>query len=265
MRISAQTRAGIRRVAIMSAACWVLFPLDVLSLAILILVPLALLHAIRNRSVVAMLIAILANPLSFFFMRGIADYAGGRPALRGMGLPGPEHSNIDPETRCLRSSGGCLVRGNDWVTIMPHNTALRTMTFLFGSPADTYDGPYPTRAAAAAASKAGVLVSPEEFRSGAIPTNAGVIRLDPANTQKMGMSLLPMSACAWAEEVEGEELHATLWQKRCLILRWRAIHTREEADEVIVLIDVRNGRPFAVYRIAGDPHLRRAAISGFWR
>ncbi len=212
-----------------------------------------------------MLIALLANPLSFFFLRGIADYAGGRPALLGMGLPDAEHSNIDPETRCLRSSGGCVIRGNEWVVIMPHNAALRTMTFLWGPPADTYDGPYPTRVEAAAASKTGNLISPEEFRSGAIPTNASVIRLDPATAEKIGTLLFPFSQYVWGEEVEGEELHAALWQKRCLILRWRVIDPREGADEVIVLIDIRNGRPFAVYRMAGDPHLRRAAISGFWR
>lgn len=214
-----------------------------------------------------MLIVLLANPLSFFFLRGIADYAGGRPSLLEMGLPEAEDANIDPKTRCLRSSGGCLVSGNDWVVIKPHNAALRMMTFLLGAPADTYDGPYPTRVEAAAAATTGVLVSPVEFRSGAIPTDAGVIQMEPATTQKIGTILLPLSGYAWMEEVEGEQLHATLWQKRCLILRWResALEQLEEVNEVIVLIDIRNGRPFAVYRIAGDRCPRRAAISGFWR
>jgi hypothetical protein len=234
----------------------------------LILIPLALWLAIRNRSVFALLLALLANPLSFFFMRGIADYAGGRPALRGRGLPDAEYANIDPQTRCLRSSGGCVIRGNEWVVIMPHNAALRMVTFLLGPPADTYDGPYPTRFEAAAASKAGVPVSVEEFRSGMIPTDEGRIRLNPADVEKIGSSFFLFSGFAMGEEVEGEKFQAALWKKRCLILHWRESPIdapREEADEIIVLIDIRNGRPFAVYRMAGDPPLRRAAISGFWR
>lgn len=247
---------------------WVLFLLGPLSLVILILLPLALWRAVSNRSVVAILLVCLANPLSFFFFRGMADYAGGKPALRGMGLPGPEHANIDPETRCRRLTGGCLVSGHEWVAIVPHNFALRTLAFLLGPPADTYDGPYPTREEAVAASTPGSPVSAGEFVSGRIPTASGMISIDQDTMEKLGRFIFPFSGYASGDPLDGEQLYAALLRERCLVLRWREMslpETTDETDEVVVLIDIRNSRPFAVYRIAGEPPLRRAAIGMFWK
>lgn len=253
---------------ILLGACWILFPLGPLSLAILILLPLALWRAVSSRSVVTIMLVCLANPLSFFFLRGMADYAGGRPSLRGMGLPGPEHANIDPRTRCRRLSGGCRVSGHEWVVIVPHNFALRALSFLLGPPADTYDGPYPTKEEALEASTPVTPVSPGDFVSGTIPTTSGTVRMDRAIAEKIGTFVFPLSGYATGDPLEDEQLHAALWHERCLILRWRGMsppETTDETDEVVVLIDIRNSRPFAVYHIAGETSLRRAAIGMFWK
>ena len=245
---------------------WGLFWLGPLSVAMLILLPLALWRAIRMRSMAAILLVCLANPLSFFFFHGVADYAGGRPALRGMGLPGPEHANIDPETRCRRIPGGCVIHGHEWVAIVPHNFALHALSLLLGPPADTYDGPYPTKQEAVAASTPGTPVSAGEFVSGRIPTASGMVSIDRNTIEKLGRFIFPLSGYASGDPFEDEQMYAALLRERCLILRLRGIsppETTEEADEVVVLIDIRNSRPFAVYRIAGKPPLRRAAIGMF--
>lgn len=248
---------------------WLIYLLGPLSLALVILLPTGLWGVIRGRSVAAVALVVLANPLTFFFLNGVGDYIEGRPALRGMGLPGPEYANIDRATRCLRSSGGCLVRGNEWVSMVPHNAALRVMVHFFGPPAGAYDGPYPTREEArAAVSAGGVAVSAEQFVSGAIPTDAGEVRMDRAVAEKIGTHLFPLSGYGFGEAVDGEQLHAVLWQGRCLILRWREDPLLEkvgEQQEVFVLVDQYNGRPFAVYLAAARHSIRRAAINIFWR
>jgi hypothetical protein len=261
-----QTRAEALRVVIWVLVCWVLFPLGPLSLVMAITLPIAVWYAIRARSVVTVFLLLL-NPLSLFFLSGVVDYAGGRPTLRGMGLPSPEYANIDRATRCRRSSGGCLIRGNEWISIVPHNLALRTMVFFFGPPSSAYDGPYPTREEAmAAVSAGGVPVSAEQFVSGALPTDTGDIRIDMQVMEKVGIHLFPLSGYGMGEAREGEQLHSVLWQGRCLILRWRRKQDADqEKDEVILLIDRRNSRPFAVYRVSGSSFMRRAAIDIFWR
>jgi hypothetical protein len=257
------------RVWIWVVVFWLIFLLGPLSLILVILLPIALWGAIRGRSVAAVALVGLANPLTFFFLSGVGDYVGGRPALRGMGLPGPEYANIDRATRCLRSSGGCLIRGNEWVSMVPHNSAVKVMVLFFGPPAGAYDGPYPTREEAmAAVSAGGVAVSAEQFVSGAIPTDAGEVRMDRDVAEKIGTHLFPLSGYGFGDAVEGEQLHAVLWQGRCLILRWRADSLLEkdgEKQEVFVLVDQNNGRPFAVYLVAARHSIRRAAIDMFWR
>lgn len=249
-------------------ACWIVFPLGPLSLILPFLLLFALRRAIADKAFFIIAVIILANPLTFFFARGAMEYFSGRPALHGMGLPGPEHANIDPETRCFSASGGCVISGDEWVHIFPHNLALRILTTVLGPPSDTYDGPYPTRAEAIAASTPGTLVSPEDFKSGNIPTDSGLVRLDPVLIEKIVSHLLPFSGYAKGELLVEEQLHAALFQKRCLILRWRGetpVDANEEMDEAIILIDIRNIKPFALYQIGGTSYFRRAAIAVFWR
>lgn len=246
---------------------WALLLLGPLSLAMVITLLLALRLAIRARSVVAVALA-LANPLSFFFLHGVVDYAGGKPAFRGKGLPGPEYANIDPATRCRRVSGGCVISGNEWAIILPHNLALHAMVFLFGPPAGSYDGPYPTREEAmAAVSAGGIPVSSRQFVMGTIPTAEGEVRMERQLMEKIGTHLFSLGGYGMGEELEGEQLHAALWQGRCLILHWRGSPEFEsdgEKPEVVVLVDKQSGIPFAIYDIGKRGHIRRAAISMFW-
>ena len=136
---------------------------------------------------------------------------------------------------------------------------------LLGPPWDTYDGPYPTRDQALEAVKArGVAVSGEMFLSGVIATDAGEVAMPRDVAEKIGTHLFALSGYGWGEQVEGEQLYATLWEGRCLVLRWtRGVD--DGRDEVLVLVDGRNARPFAVYVIELKWFIRRAAIDLFWR
>jgi hypothetical protein len=256
---------------ILLLACWIVFPLGPLSWIMPFLLIWALWRAVSCRAIVTIAVISLANPLSFFFALGVKDYFSARPALHGMGLPGPEFGNLDRDTRCFHSTGGCVVSGDEWVHIVPHNLALRVATTVLGPPSGTYDGPYPTREEALAAFTPGTRVSLAEFRSGAIPTDSGLVRIDPAVAEKIVRFLMPLSGYALGEQgelFEDEQLSAALWRKRCLILRWRlsgALLIDGETAENVILIDVRTSKPFAVYQIQESGYLRRAAIGMFWR
>jgi hypothetical protein len=64
-------------------------------------------------------------------------------ARRRLNLSGCRISNrsiFDPATRCFRVGGGCLVSGNEWAFIGPHNMGLRLISRLFGPPPRSYAG-----------------------------------------------------------------------------------------------------------------------------
>jgi hypothetical protein len=143
------------------------------------------------------------------------------------------------------------------------------MVMIFGPPAGTYDGPYPTREEAwAIVSADGTPVSAEQFSSGEIPYAGGECRIEPEVAGAIGRYLFPISGYSVGEAVEGEELHAALWKERCLILRWRESPEwtfGKDRQDVVVLLDVRKGRPFAVYASSRETPIRRAAIEMFWK
>ncbi len=90
------------------ALCWVLSKLSILSCLILPLLGYSIIRTGRRGIWWPMILLLLANPLTFYFIGGMEDYAKGAPRLCHKGLPNIESYNIDPRTRAFNSGGGCL-------------------------------------------------------------------------------------------------------------------------------------------------------------
>src|SRR4051794_28415877 len=108
------------------SACWVAGMFGVGVLLIPTIIAGALVAMLRKSWILLGMVAAL-NPLSVYYVRGIADYWRGAPAIWSMGLPRIESFNIDPVNHCFWSSGSCILWGNEWVYIDPHNSAVRLM------------------------------------------------------------------------------------------------------------------------------------------
>lgn len=196
----------------------------------------------------------MANPLSAFWIYGAADYAKGAPTLRGMGLPSTEFSNVDPETRCFQTSGGCLIRGNEWVFLEPHNHALRTLCSIFGPPSRSYDGPYPNKQEASRLASTGSYFDLPDFLDGRIQVGSESLQFDQSLLDTLLTDLFYFPISKYDSEAHGTRIQAVIYRERCLILRFLNHEATEE--ECIILFDRKNMRPFAYYQIKGSA-LRR--------
>lgn len=250
-----------RHAIAMLLLCWALSFLGPLSYLIFFILGFAVVRAIYRKAWFPLILLIAANPLAFFFAGGIADYAKGTPTLRGMGLPGSEYHNIDPKTRCMRRSGGCLISGHEWVSQGFHNLGVRTAVAVFGYPARSYDGPYPSKEQALREISNAPDLPLKEFRKGEIRLGGRLIRIDPSFVpdwgRMFGMFEL-MEEMEGFEEEPGFEIRAkaVLFESRCLILRLAQPQGGRETQDFIILLDTRNLRPFAYYQISGDSGFR---------
>lgn len=237
---------------------WVFSVLSYLSLLIPLLVGFTLMKAWRRRTWRPALFLLLANPLCVFFVGGLVDYARGAPRLLSMGLPSMESYSIDRDTRCFYQSGGCVIYGHEWVFQGSHNLGVATLVHIFGPPWRSYDGPYPGKEEATQfVSKAAKLNVPE-FIKGRIPNGDKPIQLDPRMVEKLLGQM--GSFLAVDSQFDGESSNsyaqAAVFQDRCLILRVVGADgftsRGDSADQdFIVLIDLKNLRPFAYYRNKG--------------
>ena len=112
------------------------------------------------------------------FPGGIVDYSNGDACLRYSGLPGTRFHNLDPELRCGRSTYGCIVTGNEWVTQSPYNCALRLATACFGWMPNTYDGPYPTETEAVNAIADSFSVPVRDLQNDRLVIEGSTLQLD---------------------------------------------------------------------------------------
>lgn len=174
-------------------------------------------------------------------------------------MPSFESFNIDPQTRCIRRSGGCLIYGHEWVYIAPHNLAILVTTKIFGPPSGSYDGPYPSREQALELTTHTPDLSLEDLQMGKIKTANRLIQLDPSMIQDFAMTfgMFELSIDSPPEPDSGIIAKAVLVENRCLILRLTQSATpTTDKQDFIVLMDIRNERPFAYYRIADSPSSR---------
>ena len=225
---------------------WLCSLLGPLSLAVPIVGIGGLAYLLRHRRFTAALLLVIATPLSVSFLWGVVDYANGNARLRYSGLPGTTFHNLDPDLRCGRSTYGCIVTGNEWVTQAPYNGAVRLLTACFGWMPNTYDGPYPTENDARNAIANGIPVSIRDLRNDRLVIGGVSIELD----QGVGLELV--ERLRYSDEFFGEtppEMAATIWQQECIVLRIpiRPDFEHDAPSAVVVLISRAAGRPFAYY------------------
>ena len=244
------------------ALCWVLSILSILSWLIL---PIALSALGRTSYRGAWLpfgFLLLASPMGFFFIDGMLDYAKGAPKLHSMGLPSLASYNIDPRTRSFYQTGGCLVDGDEWVSQDCHNLGVLTLGTLFGPPSRSYGGPYPTKEQAMRLSSSAPVIDDSDFLKGKIPLGGGILEMSPDHIRKIAEDLRFYSL-GYDEDPDPSLIHirATVFEKRCLILRLVEqdsfpTPTKSDDRDFIILIDRKNMRPFAYYRITGNSATR---------
>ena len=264
------TRIGAWRHALaMSAPTLTVFTilsawLSALFGAVLFPVPLVLvgLLTVQRRWRLLVLSAAL-SPLGVGFVVGVVSYCIGNARVQGMGLPGLGYYNLDPELRCERSSGGCLVNGGEVLTQAPNNVAVVALTRLFGPQPGAYIGPYPSETQAKGALASAGAVSVEALLRDRVDLTQPPIRLDrgvgAGLLERLQLTLAGGQLDAFSRQTLKDlgPIRATLYQSQCLILR---VPMHEAA--MIVLIDTKTGRPFAYYG-EGQFHQRYPPVP--WR
>lgn len=252
---------------------WAACILDPLSI---ILVPgiflFGFIYFIIRRNLEAIIILAL-NPLVLFFIGGfiggVVDYMGHRPHLTVRGLSIPEIHNIDPKTRCFQYGrhGGIFLLLE--IITESHNMALRTLATRFGPPKHSYDGPYPNKKEAVEAVKQGTPITRANFASGIIPLADHPVKLDPKQTAWICSAILQYNPDDPSPPHDSgnteEKLIAAQWQSRCLVVQQQWIGEKNDIIDIIVLIDIKTTRPFAIYRLNKNSRVPYNEIESFWK
>lgn len=251
--ISQDDGRGYRAALWTTLASWVLAFLGPLSLLFPLVGVIVFLKLISERKLKAAGIVALGTPCTLFVLLGISDYARGTARLRGMGLPGTTFHNPDPVTRMGRSSGGCIVSGNEWVSIAPYNTTVTALGAVLGPMPGTYRGVYPTESEAKSAITQGTEVAPDELKSDQFDVGGATVRLDHGVGSQLLEKLRYEDFELWGEAdpaiLKDSEITATIFEADCVIVRipvmrdWDA----KTPSAAVVLIDRQKGRPFAYY------------------
>ena len=213
-----------------------------------------------------MALCALLSPMTLSFAAGVAGYCTGTATIRGMGLPGTGYFNIDPDLRCGRSTGGCLVNGGEILTDPPHNLAVVALTRLFGPQPGAYTGPYPTESEAKAALASAPPVSIDLLLKDQVDVTQPPVKLDAG----VGAGLLKRTQIGmfyeqrtdpFAREFLDElgPVRAATFRGTCLLLR---IPEPNAGSAMIVLLDTATGRPFAYY---GEGEFRQRFPPVAWR
>ena len=235
---------------------WAVFPLGIVSL---LLVPAFIIGVILTtfkKSWSALFLILALNPVSGHFFGGLFDYARGAPKLKFVGLPVFESFNIDRESRAFRSGGGCLIQGNEWISIPAHNTAIRLAAKCFGPPFRSYDGPFPTSAEAEEFTAQVGITSTHDFLEGTVKLDGSDFQLGSEFTEKLINSLRLVDFSDPYSTEDEAVVRAKIYQDRCLIIRltrfdpYSASGSNIDID-VMMFFDLRNMRPFAYHRLQG--------------
>jgi hypothetical protein len=245
---------------------WVTLFLGPATLLIVPFLAIAATFSISKRAFWPVIALAFLNPLSVFFAGGMVSYLRGTPTLDFMGLPGIESFNVDRTTRCFRNGGGCLMDGDEWVFLTPHNTSIKLMASVFGPPRRGYNGPYPTKGEAFKEVKDTKPFSNDLFTQGRVLVGDKEIELGQNVTEKL-MKGLQFYSDSLYEMVYGKfVVQAVLYHERCLILRLYQIRSDQINDkdlgkDVMVLFDLQNARPFAYFRVKGNSTMRFPLVS----
>ena len=165
-----------------------------------------------------------------------------------------ESFNLDRSSRCFRRGGGCVISGNEWVYIFPHNAALRIVSGLFGYPSRSYGGPYPTKEEGLDLTAKAPATPLAGFVSGKLAVDGEVVEFDV----NMVKRLVDRLGLCWLENPEEGDLHtevrAVLYQKRCVVVRLSEQAGVPDSGgdwhkDILIFFDKRVKRPFAYFNI----------------
>ncbi len=193
-------------------------------------------------------LVLLLNPFSFAIVPAAIDYNQGIARLKGMGLPNIEYYNIDPETRYTRTTGGCLINGNEWLRDTPYNMTVILLCKIFGWQKGSYDGPYPSKAEALILSDRAKIVPTSDFINGTIRVNGSGLQLTNEQIEALIHGLY-LEFCIFKDECKKGTVSAIVYQDRCLILRIQYTIRSNEKSDFMIFFDLDNSRQFAYFNI----------------
>jgi len=233
-------------------------PLPGIGLLVILLIATSVVLAIRWRSALPLTLLLL-NPASISFGLGLREWFSEKPRLSYMGLPDSEFFNLDPTTRCYRSTGGCMVSGNEWLTQSPHNAALGAMVDLFGPPKGTYHGPYPSESESVGLTDSVAETPPELFLKGSVLANGKEIALGQKNVKGLLQDFQIVPSTTDLND-SSQTVKAAVFRNSCLVVRIgfkepKPADSLSIGPEGIVLLDLDSLRPFALYVLSG--HISR--------
>lgn len=213
------------------------------------LFPFACLLLLVRRRFRILAIGIVISPLTLGFILGLINYTFGTARLMHVGLPGTTFFNIDPEVRVGRSTSGCIVQGGEWMLHWSNNLAVRGISFIFGPMPGAYVGPYPTKEEAKNALEYAFVQDPAAFYNSEVVVDSNKYYLD----EGVGKGLLSViSVDDWPMKDKPDDplsiapIKAVIWQHECIIVQIPT-NLRLTKSAVIVLFDMKTGRPFAYY------------------
>lgn len=147
--------------------------------------------------------------------------------------------------------------GNEWISISPHNSALGLMSWVFGPPSRSYDGPYPSKEQALAILSEATEVAMPDILSDRIPCGPDVCLLEEGVGPALvsGLGFYPLDKPDDSDE-DQIKISAVFYQERCLVLR---IRQKRNYLDYLLLIDRTKGKPFAYFHILkeGQPRMGR--------
>ena len=250
-------RRAILLPGLLLVAEWLLAAASILSVALVVVVPAALCWSLFRRRFYTLTALVLGCPLTLPFVAGIVGWCRGDGVMMGVGLQRYHSASIDPFTRLLRATSGCVVSGNEWVEQAPYNAGIRAMTLLFGPPANAYDGPIPTAQEARAALVGAHVVDWQDLARDTLPFDgAAPVRLG----HRVGAALI--YSCYSFDVLHPDEtdsapppgaIRATLWKERVLLIELGSeldglgLYDEEgntQRRSQIAVLDVQRGLPF---------------------
>ncbi len=244
-------------VPILILGCWITSFFGPVSMLILPALIMGAVVTVARKAWLAFGCLLALNPLGFHFAGGVVDYFRGAPSLWFTGLPRIESFNLDRTSRCFRAGGGCLVFGNEWVSLCPHNAALRLTALVFGPPTKSYDGPYPTEEEAKALTTGATATPLRVLQEGNVTVDGQTIFLGIELITQIVEGLQLSSLRPPDRSLCNSPVQATLHQERCLLLRLSEEDTfssgsADRAKDILVFLDMKTKRPFAYFRIKGS-------------
>lgn len=249
-RLFGRTRE-ILTLAVVVGAQWLLGLASVLSVLLVPVLLWGLWWARRNTLWGSAAVMVLLNPLTLPFAVGVAAWHRDGSHMMSVGLQQSSSSFVHHATRLPVATSGCVVSGNEWVAQLPYNAAIKLMTYAFGPPRGTYQGPIPTEETARATlAEAGMVTDWRSLSRDRVTVGGRDIQLQ----QWLGPALL--DACYAFDPFSAESnpsrapepgtIRVATWKNQVLLIElkdaWSLIG--DGGVSHVAVVDLESGRVF---------------------